>query len=494
MAVKHKRRSGTGPGYRANPSKKARKQNLATAVSNFEPKTEHEAEPARPGSTAVTWLFTPRDSWFFGTGLPFLAGETGWQHSRFPPSPLTMQGAVRGILLQWHGVDFAQFNAGRCSVCDCPADQCPVTRAVGRADDPDSSELSLYGPFVADAQTGEVLYPVPLDLVEAREEQKDDKPVLVRLQPGEKPVLTDLGEHPLPAAPPAYRVISTSEEMLMPAPLFQDYLLGKIPTPNQLVRVRPRKGDRVPAAVMEELHVGIARNHQSRTTQEHMLYTSRHLRLRPEYALLERIEGLPAAISGLGSSEKLLVRLGGESRLSFLESRQTGFRDQRQRIAREIDRGKADGVLRFRLILVQPALFRNGWLPDGLDPSTWRGELRAEEPGNGGSRGIPVRLVSACVGRAVLFGGWDTVKKQPKPTVACVPAGSVYFFETLTTADTDRSATETEGTDTSATEGAAKQITAKQVTAEQIVEALHDRKIGRQTRAGFGHVCVGCGW
>ncbi len=86
---------------------------------------------------------------------------------------------------------------------------------------------------------------------------------------------------------------------------------------------------------------------------------------------------------------------------------------------------------RLRWVLATPARFRRGWIPDFLN-----------EDGSGiwPDTDIAVRLVSAAVGRAVAYSGWNMQAKQhrrgggdgaPRPTRLLVPAGSVYFFEVV---------------------------------------------------------------
>ena len=71
----------------------------------------------------------------------------------------------------------------------------------------------------------------------------------------------------------------------------------------------------------------------------------------------------------------------------------------------------------FSLVLVSPAPFQQGWLPDGIN-----------QGGVGTLGGIEVQLVGASIGRFKHIGGWNIVFNRPKPTRRAVPAGSVYFF------------------------------------------------------------------
>lgn len=70
---------------------------------------------------------------------------------------------------------------------------------------------------------------------------------------------------------------------------------------------------------------------------------------------------------------------------------------------------------RVRMILVTPAIFRQGWKPDLVD---------------GPLKGIGLELVGACTGRWKAVSGWSLAGTPgPKAIRRMVPAGSVYFFK-----------------------------------------------------------------
>jgi len=80
-----------------------------------------------------------------------------------------------------------------------------------------------------------------------------------------------------------------------------------------------------------------------------------------------------------------------------------------------------DGCLGLRIVIVTPAAFDLGWVPDGLTRrgSEYRGRLNAQSP--------EVVLRAALVARPVHISGWDMVSGKPKLTGRFVPRGSVYF-------------------------------------------------------------------
>jgi CRISPR-associated protein Cmr3 len=80
---------------------------------------------------------------------------------------------------------------------------------------------------------------------------------------------------------------------------------------------------------------------------------------------------------------------------------------------------------RLRMSLATPAIFSNGWLPDWIAPENMEGNIPVSN--------IRVKLLSAVTGRWAPISGWSYEKKARgiKPLHRMVPAGSVYFFEVL---------------------------------------------------------------
>jgi len=76
---------------------------------------------------------------------------------------------------------------------------------------------------------------------------------------------------------------------------------------------------------------------------------------------------------------------------------------------------------RLKLQFVTPAVFENGWLPGWLDKSNLEGVIPNTD--------IKVKLISACMPRALGFSGWDYKKQAPKIGRYAVADGSVFFFE-----------------------------------------------------------------
>jgi CRISPR-associated protein Cmr3 len=87
----------------------------------------------------------------------------------------------------------------------------------------------------------------------------------------------------------------------------------------------------------------------------------------------------------------------------------------------------AEGADGLRVILVTPAEFERGWLPDAFEPTSSAdyGPYRGRLPG----LDVDLFLCAAIVPRPHHFSGWNVAQRRPRPTRRLVPAGAVYFFQ-----------------------------------------------------------------
>jgi CRISPR-associated protein Cmr3 len=148
-----------------------------------------------------------------------------------------------------------------------------------------------------------------------------------------------------------------------------------------------------------------------------------------------------------------LARLGSDGRLVWIEPLPEGVFDPPEPVL-DAFRAKSPGL---RLVVVTPACFNRGWLPDGLE--------RREGSFRGRLAGIDSELVlrAAFVPRPLHVSGWDMANGAPKPTSRMVPPGAVYFLERADGQSFD-------------------EVTAR---------ALWLKALGARTEEGFGRVVAG---
>lgn len=121
--------------------------------------------PGHGREARITWLFIkPSDVWLFRDSRPFAAGEGHAAASLYPPSPFTVQGALRSWLLGREMVDWRAFA----QQSDQPArDMAAQIGHPPRSGAPGSlGKFRTRGPFRARQSHGraELLYPAPADI------------------------------------------------------------------------------------------------------------------------------------------------------------------------------------------------------------------------------------------------------------------------------------------------------------------------------------------
>ncbi|ACY13874.1 CRISPR-associated protein, Cmr3 [Haliangium ochraceum] len=386
--------------------------------------------------TTRAYLLQPTDVWFFRDGRPYdryEASQTAVK-SLFPPSPLTVLGALRAGLARALGWRDGPWPAEICAVLGDGIE--------------DLAELSLRGPYLArsvDPERPEPWWPLPVHLVgivqngvrhaQALGHREDEQSLPWRaralLRPSQEPIRCDLGEVHLPVpssdkpAPPSERLSARPRYWVNTAGL-DAILAGRLPKPEDVIA----------PPWQHQMRVGIHRDETTRTTSDraHALYSPLMVSLRPDFGLLAEMRGVPDTVDDPAP----VLPLGGESRLAAC-----------QRVASPRAPSCPSNLIRKsrRCVVVHLSPARLSSLPRP-------GETLPDLPG--------ARVVTACLRPLEQIGGWDgrdRAKARPRPLNPVVAAGSVWFCEL----DGDVDATLN----------------------------MHDGRIGDDTRCGFGHLALG---
>ncbi|WP_437762041.1 type III-B CRISPR module-associated protein Cmr3 [Sorangium sp. So ce281] len=344
------------------------------------------------------WTIEPRDPLVVRDGRP----NQGRSESaaRAFPLPSTVAGAVRTRLgLGADGV-FARTSA----------DELAALRAV-----------AVRGPWLVEPDAGTFYAPSPADLVVVAGEERR---TITALSPAPFAAsgLVDEGM-PGDLLPVwAYGRAHEEKEKAKDPPAF----LRWDAFARWLVRPGRRAGEEADSTLHDaidalpresRLHVQVG---EHATAEEGMLFETEGLRFvhpgtRAPLALAVEVDD--AAAAKVGSLREGLAPMGAKRRLV------------RWARANRALPGVPDAVLkgaslegtrcRIRVVLLTPAVFEEGWRPR-MSPGTPLG------PAEGVTH---VRLVAACVGRPLVFSGWDFAKQQPKRTRRAAPAGSVYWLD-----------------------------------------------------------------
>ena len=376
------------------------------------------------------WLFIePLDVLLFRDGKSFAAGEGFWARGNFPPSPLPFAGAIRALLLSRAladaGLTFGDYRSFVRDKSSPSAEKVmalqPIIDKFGGADD--YGQLQIRGPFIC--QRGRTAlspyFPLPLDVML----QENELTQSVLLQPRDFPVAVQWGG-------PQLQLLLTDKRAVAPEPTMLSfdsanlYLCGQTAFSVGEVTLWDA-----------ELQVGIELSGK-RAAVEGMLYSAELTRLRniifdangtsaqytPSGFLLEvKSEGADeAAGQGLDALlTKGLIALGGRSRAANYEKVGEAElpEDFKELLGGEELKAQLKGQDRFKLCLLTPAIFTNGWLPDFIDAGSYEGQIDDLE----------FKLVAAAVGKAMPIGGWDLARNKPRKMWQAAPVGSVYFFK-----------------------------------------------------------------
>ncbi len=367
----------------------------------------------------------PTEPLLFRTGRPFNAGENNFAETVFPPTPETLQGALRAMIAaQW-----GKAQTDKARTINEIFNESDIVRLIGRR----MGDRNTYGQFRItgltlgwrDEKTKKVkrLFPAPTNIIQATVKDGDGKTtVKVRLTPRHIP--QEMSNHP------------SGKQMLFPE-LGERETAGKSEalegwlTAQGLQRALSKTGlpdgaDIVPAHQIyeRESRLGIGMNNTTKTTEEGYLYQVQMIRMQPHYGFVIDIElgeeqygdsELPhpeQRTDGLGTPAELAflkegwLTLGGEQRAARFEVLKP------ESIAEE--QGISQATPGRLLYFATPAYFKNGWLP--ATPNI-----------------LPVEPITAAINRYQPIGGWllnpGNAGGASKITRRCIPAGSVYFFD-----------------------------------------------------------------
>jgi CRISPR-associated protein Cmr3 len=335
-------------------------------------------------------MIQPHDVLLFRDGKPFSAGTDIRARSLFPPTPFTLQGAIRARILFSSGTSPADYVQGT-----TPAAQ-QLRNLIGS---PQGSygQLRLWGPFLARQENGQWVryFPLPADVVCVGGGY-------TLLQPLKYPPWQS--NLPVHLQTPWLRTTKHLEEARgwISKQALERYREGQPPQ-----TVLPED-----CFVEREPRFGIAMERARRTVRESYLYLAEFLRLKEDVAFWVDVEGISE--TNLGGKTGFL-QLGGEARAAYYEVQEP--------VLGSLLTPPNSLPHRFKVALLTPAWFSGGWQPQS---GNW-GQFFNDPKDS-------VRLVSAIIPRYQAIGGAyvDDGRRKgafQKPMRRFVPAGSVYFFE-----------------------------------------------------------------
>ena len=347
----------------------------------------------------------PNDTFFFRDGRPFTKGEQSEGHSIFPPLPSTVLGALRTAYIAEFGNLSLFYSGWMRETIGTPESLCNAIR--------------LRGVFLANSRDDwwEIFFPVPLDLIYKKAEERKNNPPLHFLTPTSKNFASN-GALSNILSWSTSESIDSDADGLLDMEATEQYLQGD--DRNLLLTTRATLVEREPKT-------GIARDRHTLSSEEHMLYRidmSRFKNRDGNYGFVVDYE-CPKNLPKTG-----LLKLGGEGKSFVYEHTNSDLDPLFCHL--ETVKSEIQSTGRFKLYFTMPAIFKDGWLPSWLNSDTLSGEYPLEN-----AAPISLKLITAAVGKPISVGGWDMAKGEAKPTYRAVPAGSVYYFELSDKSRTD---------------------------------------------------------
>lgn len=345
----------------------------------------------------------PRDGFFCKDARGWYTSASGRGHALEWPFPSTILGALRTA---WGRVEeersAAWFDAAQWRALTQPIALSAVLALRRRRGEGGWSQQHL-------------VWPGPRDAVCFKRQDVDARQpassygAIERLEP--QPVESNtLGRDDDPAREALWRPLPTRQDKPERLPAwwrhedFIGWLAGRPVTfdPSRSIHLRRRL----------QTHVGIRSEEQ--TADEGVLFA---------HDVIETLDcdgewAIAVRATFPNDARPRLATLGSDGRPVWVEPLRAEIFDPPKQLLEAFQAGSAG----LRLVVVTPACFQAGWLPDGFTRQglQYRGAL--EGVGD-------VILRAAYVPRPLHISGWDMEKGQPKPTARMVAPGAVYFFE-----------------------------------------------------------------
>jgi CRISPR-associated protein Cmr3 len=332
----------------------------------------------------------PNDVLMFRDGKPFAGGDDHFARGSFPPPPSTIYGALRSHILSVKSGELETFKNESEKISK------DITDEIGTKDNLGTLAITQFS--IAKKDGGQITkyFPMPRDIAKVKGKENSSFYILNPNTFVSGYAMTDLpaGLQPLWCAKEdaleAASGFITEKEMAR-------YLCGESLKTTIESKVTYQTEERT----------GIRKSRSLRSVETGGLYSVEYFRMKEGFGFALEIQGTKLM------PESGIMRLGGDHRSAYYHT--VSWKD----IDPKPIKDKIASDKKFKLVLLTPAVFKQGWLPDGIDSNTFEWSINS----------VKVKMLGACVGKPIGIGGFDMVKGMPKPMKKAVPAGSVYYFE-----------------------------------------------------------------
>jgi CRISPR-associated protein Cmr3 len=355
----------------------------------------------------------PTESLLFRTGRPFDAGESGYAESIFPPTPETLQGAIRAtIATHWDPTKTLeelfqdQDLIDRIGVRKSYGRFRITSIALGRRKKDNEHEIDRLFPPPAHLLKDEegtilLLRPQPMDSVKSIMQEKADDGTINTVPYNMQYLIPDPTRKTKGKLKPITEWL-TEESLYQVLQATLDLSKLEIVSLHDIFVREPR--------------IGIGMQNATKTTQEGLLYQVHMIRMCPNYGFVldVRLSTEPDNNNFIDDAQtqkelrmpsKGWITLGGERRAARFEVIAPSTYEQGVSVE-----GSKKGTL---LYIATPTYFEGGW-----QPTLWPNSINP---------------IAAVVDRYKSIGGWllgtGNSGGTQKIVHRCVPEGSVYFFD-----------------------------------------------------------------
>jgi len=332
----------------------------------------------------------PNDVLMFRDGRPFAGGDDHFARGTFPPSPATIYGALRSHILSVKSGEFDAFKRNHAKISK------DITDEIGTPSELGTLKITQFAVAKNDETRIKQYFPIPRDI--AKEKGKEDGKFYI-LRPDSSINNIALTDMPLELQHLWFATDSALEAAsgFLSEDAMTAYLLGK--APEKIIEAKE--------IYQTEERTGIRKSRSTRSVETGGLYSIEYFRMKEDFGFTLDVAGTKLL------PDSGILRLGGDHRSANY------FKSSWNDIDTKTIKDKISKDKHFKLVLLTPAIFNQGWLPNGVDSHTFEGTIN----------GVKVKMTGACVGKPIGIGGFDIVKEMPKPMKKAVPAGSVYYFE-----------------------------------------------------------------
>ena len=347
------------------------------------------------------------DSMLFRKCMPFDAGIHRMVTSFYPPTPTTIQGAIRSLIISKNNVNFSDWeNFIKYNKTENHLNNEKLLKLKDLIGDTESlGKLILKGPFIAkklENNRFKLYFDVPLDLVKIRKKEENKifklEPIKVKSLNGKYNFV--FNDDKLNFLPWSYRGlrVESFENYYISEDELKLYLLGeKIEKSNLLKKDEVYKIEKRPGIWRED-----------RVTKEGMLYFADYVRVENDFGIIEEInfsDNNNVEIDDIGT-----FYFGGQTKVAKYEKIDIDPFENLNRI-KNIIKDKINRYKNFKILFLTPVYLKDQYnlIDDVL--------LSKSE------------LISMCIGKPLVIGGWDLAKNQPKIARKFIPAGSIYYFK-----------------------------------------------------------------